>query len=46
MRNYFLRRGIFDGIPGFIISTMNAYYVFLKFAKLRALGSEHDIRPR
>jgi glycosyltransferase involved in cell wall biosynthesis len=34
VRNYFLRGGLRDGIPGFIISTMNAYYVFLKFAKL------------
>jgi hypothetical protein len=36
MRNYFLRGGIKDGLPGFIISTTNAYYVFLKFAKLWA----------
>ena len=34
LRNYVLRRGIRDGLPGFIISSMNAYYVFLKFAKL------------
>ena len=33
-RNYLLRGGIRDGIPGFIISALNAYYVFLKFAKL------------
>ena len=34
LRNYFAHGGIRDGVPGFIISTMNAYYVFLKFAKL------------
>jgi hypothetical protein len=34
VRNYVLRRGFTDGMPGFIISSMNAYYVFLKFAKL------------
>jgi glycosyltransferase involved in cell wall biosynthesis len=34
LRNYIARGGIRDGIPGFIISSMNAYYVFLKFAKL------------
>jgi len=34
LRNYVLRRGFTDGFPGFIISSMNAYYVFLKFAKL------------
>lgn len=39
VRNYLLRRGCLDGVPGFVISVMNAYYVFLKFAKLRARGS-------
>jgi glycosyltransferase involved in cell wall biosynthesis len=37
LRNYLLRGGIRDGMPGFIISVMNAYYVFLKFAKLSEL---------
>jgi glycosyltransferase involved in cell wall biosynthesis len=37
LRNYLLRGGIRDGVPGFIISAMNAYYVFLKFAKLSEL---------
>ena len=36
VRNYILRRGFLDGRAGFIISVMNAYYVFLKFAKLWA----------
>jgi (heptosyl)LPS beta-1,4-glucosyltransferase len=35
LRNYILRRGFLDGAAGFTISAMNAYYVFLKFAKLR-----------
>jgi glycosyltransferase involved in cell wall biosynthesis len=39
LRNYLLRRGILDGTAGFIISAMNAYYVFLKFAKLWAMGA-------
>jgi len=34
LRNYIAHGGIRDGVPGFIISAMNAYYVFLKFAKL------------
>jgi glycosyltransferase involved in cell wall biosynthesis len=34
LRNYVAHGGIRDGVPGFIISAMNAYYVFLKFAKL------------
>lgn len=37
LRNYVLRRGCLDGVPGLIISSMNAYYVFMKFAKLWAL---------
>jgi glycosyltransferase involved in cell wall biosynthesis len=34
LRNYVLRRGFTDGIPGLVISILNSYYVFLKFAKL------------
>ena len=34
LRNYVARGGIRDGVPGFIISALNSYYVFLKFAKL------------
>ena len=34
LRNYILRRGILDGTAGFTISVVNAYSVFLKFAKL------------
>jgi hypothetical protein len=37
LRNYVLKRGFMDGLPGFIISVMNAQYVFLKFAKLWAI---------
>lgn len=34
LRNYVARGGFRDGVAGFVISAMNAYYVFLKFAKL------------
>jgi glycosyltransferase involved in cell wall biosynthesis len=34
LRNYVARAGFRDGAAGFIISSMNAYYVFMKFAKL------------
>ena len=34
LRNYVAKGGIRDGAAGFIISAMNAHYVFLKFAKL------------
>ena len=34
LRNYLVHGGIRDGAAGVIISALNAYYVFLKFAKL------------
>jgi glycosyltransferase involved in cell wall biosynthesis len=34
LRNYVLRRGFMDGTAGLTLSAMNAYSVFLKFAKL------------
>ncbi|CAN5693420.1 glycosyltransferase family 2 protein [soil metagenome] len=34
LRNYVLRRGFSDGVPGLVVSILNSYYVFLKFAKL------------
>ncbi len=33
-RNFLLRRGFMDGAAGLIVSVLNSYYVFLKFAKL------------
>jgi glycosyltransferase involved in cell wall biosynthesis len=38
LRNYVLRRGVLDGSVGFTLSCVNAYAVFLKFAKLRQMG--------
>ena len=38
LRNFVLKRGIADGAAGWIISVMNAHYVFLKFAKLWELS--------
>jgi glycosyltransferase involved in cell wall biosynthesis len=44
LRNYVLRRGFMDGTAGLLLSGVNAYSVFLKFAKLweiqRILSSE------
>lgn len=34
LRNYLLRRGFLDGTAGLLISIVNSYSVFLKFAKL------------
>jgi len=42
LRNYIVHGGFRDGIPGFVISTFNAYYVFLKFAKLWELERAQD----
>jgi glycosyltransferase involved in cell wall biosynthesis len=33
-RNYLLKKGVLDGVAGLIVSAMNAYYVFLKLAKV------------
>jgi glycosyltransferase involved in cell wall biosynthesis len=33
-RTYFRKRGFLDGMPGFIVSAITSYYVFLKYAKL------------
>jgi (heptosyl)LPS beta-1,4-glucosyltransferase len=45
VRNYILRRGILDGSAGLTLSIVNAYSVFLKFAKLweleRARTGQH-----
>jgi glycosyltransferase involved in cell wall biosynthesis len=41
-RNYLLRGGFRDGVPGLIVSAMNARYVGLKFAKLWELSSQAD----
>ena len=44
LRNYILRLGVRDGLTGFIVSVLNAYYVFLKFTKLRELQVRRE-RP-
>jgi glycosyltransferase involved in cell wall biosynthesis len=46
VRNYILRGGIRDGVPGLIVSAMNARYVGLKFAKLWELCSPSTSTPR
>lgn len=46
LRNYLLRGGVRDGVPGLIVSAMNARYVGLKFAKLWELCSPSTSIPR
>ena len=45
LRNYLLRRGVLDGAVGFTISAMNAFSVYLKFAKLWELQKERRTSP-
>ncbi len=45
VRNYLLRGGFRDGMPGLIVSVMNSYYVSLKFAKLWELCSHSTSTP-
>ncbi len=46
LRNYVARGGIRDGVPGLIISALNSYYVFLKFAKLWELQQGATFKAR
>ncbi|MDH4065664.1 MAG: glycosyltransferase family 2 protein, partial [Acidobacteriota bacterium] len=45
VRNYLMRGGFRDGVPGLIVSTMNARYVGLKLAKLWELCSASTSIP-
>jgi glycosyltransferase involved in cell wall biosynthesis len=45
LRNYIAHGGIRDGVPGFVISALNAYYVFIKFAKLWELQQGPGAEP-
>jgi glycosyltransferase involved in cell wall biosynthesis len=46
LRNYLLRRGFMDGTVGLTLSAVNAYSVFLKFAKLWELDKAHGPTPK
>jgi glycosyltransferase involved in cell wall biosynthesis len=46
IRNYILRLGIRDGLPGLMVSLLNSYYVMLKFAKLWELENSMRARDR
>jgi (heptosyl)LPS beta-1,4-glucosyltransferase len=45
LRNYIARGGIRDGMAGLIISSLNSYYVLLKFAKLWELDRTQNPAP-
>jgi glycosyltransferase involved in cell wall biosynthesis len=42
VRAYAVRGGFLDGYPGLVIALFHAYYVFLKYAKLRELWLRAD----
>ena len=42
LRNYLIRRGCVQRVPGLIVSLMNSYYVFLKYAKLWELAESGE----
>jgi hypothetical protein len=46
LRNYVLRRGFLDGNVGLTISLMQAWSVFLKFAKLWELERSPEVEAR
>ena len=46
LRNYLLRRGCIDGMAGLTLSLVNAYAVFLKFAKLWELQQNRNPESR
>ncbi len=39
-KTYVLKLGFLDGMPGFVISVMNGYYTFMKYARLWELDRE------
>jgi len=44
MRGYFIKRGFLDGLPGFIVSALTAYGVFIKYARLWELYRNGQIQ--
>jgi glycosyltransferase involved in cell wall biosynthesis len=44
LRNYVLRGGFRDGVPGLIVSVLNTFYVALKFVKLWELDKKSQDR--
>lgn len=45
LRSYVMKRGLQDGVPGFVIAVASAFYVFLKYAKLWERTSRRDGSP-
>jgi glycosyltransferase involved in cell wall biosynthesis len=41
-KSYVLKLGILDGFPGFVISVLNGYSVFIRYAKLREIWKKGE----
>lgn len=44
IRGYFLKRGFLDGLPGFVIATASAFYIFVKQVKLWERLQNHEVK--
>ncbi len=42
LRTYFLKRGFQDGFAGLVIAVLNAYAIFLRYAKLREIWKKGE----
>jgi glycosyltransferase involved in cell wall biosynthesis len=42
MKSFFWRAGFLDGYPGFIVSILNGYSIFLRYAKLREIWKKGE----
>ncbi len=42
MKSFFWRAGFLDGYPGFIVSVLNGYSIFLRYAKLREIWKKGE----
>ncbi|MEE9390734.1 MAG: hypothetical protein V3U91_05770, partial [Candidatus Aminicenantaceae bacterium] len=41
-KSYFLRAGFLDGFAGFVISALNGYSIFIRYAKLREIWKKGE----
>jgi glycosyltransferase involved in cell wall biosynthesis len=46
IKEYLVKRGFMDGMPGFVIAISTVYYVFIKYAKLWELQKEQIKREK
>jgi glycosyltransferase involved in cell wall biosynthesis len=42
MKSFFWRAGFLDGYPGFIVSVLNGYSIFLRYAKLKEIWKKGE----